>query len=255
MYWTIKDKVVEEAYNGLRSIKKSAKVKVYGTDMTKDVRARMIEILFERVRYHKDKFICPWIHKEMSSMTVKPNGKIEHVDKAHDDQVFSYLHALYVWYDGENLADRWHIQKNILKTDADEELLESQLEEEINESVERITPEQLEIDENPEVEEAYKFIEENNNFMDSRMFMNKERDRQMTTREILLNNDKKARAAYSKMTGMDESNYGGMGNNMYVSLPDHIFNDTDSLLGPGDDNEMQIHTVLSGNLSKMWNHL
>ena len=111
------------------------------------------------------------------------------------------------------------------------------------------------MEENPEVEEAYRFIEENKNYMDSKMFMQKERDRQMTTREILLNNDKKARAAYSRITGMDESNYGGMGNNIYVVLPDHIFNDDDSLMGPGDDSEMQVHTVLSGNLSNMWNRL
>lgn len=222
--------------------------------MTKDVRARMIEILFERVKYHKDKFICPWIHKEMESMTVKPNGKIEHVDKAHDDQVFSYLHALYVWYDGENLADRWHIQKNLLRTDTDEELLDNQLEEDINEKVDRITPEQMDMEENPEVEEAYKFIEENKTYIDSRMFMQQERDRQINTREILLNNDKRARTAYSKMTGLDESNFGGMSNNIYVNLPDSLFNE-DDMLGPGDSNETNTHTVLSGNLSNMWNRL
>ena len=56
LYWEIKDKVIEEAFNGVRTIKKQQKVRVYGTDSTKDVRARLIEILYDRVAYHKQKF-------------------------------------------------------------------------------------------------------------------------------------------------------------------------------------------------------
>ena len=122
LYWTIKDKVIEEQFDGLKSIKRQAKVKVYGTDSNKEVRARLIEILYERVRYHKDKFVAPILLKEMQAMEVKKNGKVEHSANSHDDQVFCYLHALYVWYDGQNLAERYHIIKNVLKTDEDEEV-------------------------------------------------------------------------------------------------------------------------------------
>ena len=85
---------------------------MYGTDSTKDVRARLIEILYDRVAYHKDKFIAPILLKEMEAMEVKKNGKVEHSDNSHDDQVFSYLMALYVWYEGKNLAENFHIIKN-----------------------------------------------------------------------------------------------------------------------------------------------
>ena len=45
---------------------------------------------------HKDKFIAPILHHEMESMEVKKNGKVEHSQNSHDDQVFSYLMALVV---------------------------------------------------------------------------------------------------------------------------------------------------------------
>ncbi len=111
--------------------KKPRKVKVYGLDSTKAIRARLIEILQERVRYHKDKFIAPILYDEMRSMEVKKNGKVEHSDRTHDDQVFSYLMALYVWYDGKNLAENWQIRKNTLKTDDARELEENAFEDEI----------------------------------------------------------------------------------------------------------------------------
>ena len=49
LYWEVKDKVIEEAFNGVRTVKKAQKVRVYGLDSTKDVRARLIEILYDRV--------------------------------------------------------------------------------------------------------------------------------------------------------------------------------------------------------------
>ena len=57
LYYEIKDKIFEESYNGVHVARKKARVKVYGTDSTKEVRARMIEILYERMDMHKDKFI------------------------------------------------------------------------------------------------------------------------------------------------------------------------------------------------------
>ena len=42
IYYEIKDKVIEESFNGVRANRRTARVKVYGTDSTKDVRARKI---------------------------------------------------------------------------------------------------------------------------------------------------------------------------------------------------------------------
>lgn len=117
LYYEIKDKVIEENFDGFKPRKRSQKVKVYGTDSTREVRARLIEILFERVALHKDKFIAPILLQELKGMETKKNGKVEHSDKTHDDQVFSYLMALRVWYDGNNLMERYGIQKNTIKTD------------------------------------------------------------------------------------------------------------------------------------------
>lgn len=117
LYYEIKDKVREERTNGVSTIRKSEKVKEYGLTSTGAVRERLIEILHERVNYHKDKFNCPLIHSELETMEVKKNGKTEHASNCHDDQVFSYLMAMYVWYDGKNILENFGIRKSTLKTD------------------------------------------------------------------------------------------------------------------------------------------
>ena len=50
-------------------------------------------------------------------MEIKRNGKVEHSDATHDDQVFSMLMALWVWYEGVNLGERYGIKKTTIKTD------------------------------------------------------------------------------------------------------------------------------------------
>lgn len=50
-------------------------------------------------------------------MEIKRNGKVEHSDSTHDDQVFSMLMALWVWYEGTNLGERYGIRKTSIKTD------------------------------------------------------------------------------------------------------------------------------------------
>lgn len=134
------------------------KVKVYGTTSTKAVRARLIEILMERVRYHKDKFVTPLLYDEMSGMTTRPSGKVEHSDHTHDDTVFGYLMALYVWYDGKNLVENFGIQKSTLKTDQDEEILEENFEDAL-EKREKITIDNsLEEDRN-DIQETLEWVE------------------------------------------------------------------------------------------------
>ena len=119
LYWEVKDKVIEEKFNGVRMQKNTQRIKVYGLDSTREVRARLIEILYERVAYHKDKFVAPILHQEMQAMEVKKNGKVEHSDLTHDDQIFSYLMALYVWYEGKNLREVFGIEKSGIKTEED----------------------------------------------------------------------------------------------------------------------------------------
>lgn len=120
LYYEIKDKVIEETVGagGSSRVRKTERRKIYGLDSTKDVRDTLIEILRERMEYHKDKFVAPIIYEELRGMEVKRSGKVEHSSSTHDDSIFALLMALYVWYEGKDLATRYGIQKSTIKTDA-----------------------------------------------------------------------------------------------------------------------------------------
>jgi len=117
LYYEIKDRVVEEKFNGMTMVKRKQQTKVYGLDQTHDTRELLMEILRDRMNNHKQKFISPLIYEELKTLEIKKNGRIEHADGAHDDQVFSYLLALYVWYEGKNLMERFGLEIRELKTD------------------------------------------------------------------------------------------------------------------------------------------
>ena len=124
LYYSIKEHVTEERTNGVTLMQQKAKVKVYGVDNSKEVRARMIEILFSRVQYHKDKFISQILHDEMAGLTYKQSGgnyRVDHSPTTHDDQIMSYLLTLLVWYDEPMLVERFNIHRGELRTDDDVE--------------------------------------------------------------------------------------------------------------------------------------
>lgn len=250
LYWEIKDKVIEEAFNGIRSVKRSQKVRVYGLDSTKDVRARLIEILYDRVQYHKDKFIAPILHSEMQSMEVKKNGKVEHSQNSHDDQVFSYLMALYVWYDGKNLAENFRIIKNTIKTDQDEELEELSIEDSI-ESTEHVDLESDLYDPESDIGETLSFIERNAKIITSNDFKSKQYFDKLEKRDLLLSTNKSAREAYCKEYGLGEEMFINSNSTTMITLPDSIF-DCDTDFGYDDDEDANSYSVLQGNLSDMW---
>lgn len=131
LYYEIKDKVLQERVDHGRIVKQTRKTKVYGTDNTHALRNQLMEILSERMKYHKDKFVSPVIMAELESLEVKRSGRIEHSSKGHDDQIFSYLMALYVWYEGKHIRENFGIVKQSIRTDEefDEDLfdLETQL--------------------------------------------------------------------------------------------------------------------------------
>ena len=119
LYYEIKDIVVEERQDGVHSYKQKVRTKVYGLTSTKAIRQLLIDILLERVEYHKDKIISPIIYHELLGMEIKRNGKVEHSASTHDDQVFSMLLALYMWYEGVNMSERFGMKKTSIKTDED----------------------------------------------------------------------------------------------------------------------------------------
>lgn len=117
LYYEIKDQVVEERQDGVHAYKQKIRTKVYGLTSTKAIRQLLIDLLIERVENHKDKIISPIIYNELLGMEVKRNGKVEHSSATHDDQVFSMLMALYMWYEGVNMAERFGLRKTTIKTD------------------------------------------------------------------------------------------------------------------------------------------
>lgn len=119
LFYTIKDKVVEERVTGAQVIRRKQKTKIYGSDSTHEQREKLMDILRNRVEFHKDKVISKTIYDELCGLEVKKNGRIEHSTNTHDDQVFSWLWALYIYYEGGDLMNNWGIQRRTLKTDAD----------------------------------------------------------------------------------------------------------------------------------------
>lgn len=124
LYFEIKDKVIEERQETNHVYKQKKRMKVYGLDSSKKIRELLMEILRERMEYHKDKFVSPIILEELKGLEVKKNGKIDHSINTHDDSIFSMLMALYVWYYGKNLTENFGIRKTVIKTDEelDEEI-------------------------------------------------------------------------------------------------------------------------------------
>ena len=125
LYYEIKDKVVEEVMQNGKPVRVTRKTKCFGLHSNHEIRNLLIEILRERMNFHKDKFISPTLYEEMRGLEVKRNGKVEHSDLTHDDQIFSYLMALYVWYEGKNLREDFGIEKS--PPDAADSILTTQL--------------------------------------------------------------------------------------------------------------------------------
>lgn len=260
LYWEIKDRVIEDRFDGIQMVKQKQKMRVYCLYSTPAVRNRLIEILFERVMYHKDKFIAPILHQEMCGMVTKKNGKVEHSDKSHDDQVFSYLMALYVWYDGHNLAENFGIMKNSLKTDADHELDELSLEDNI-EAVERIDPQTLvSYEEGSTMDQVLKFVEENSKFINASQFKDETRKYEQSQLAAEMMRDTVLRRAYCEAYGLEESMVIDQRNGAFVELPTAIFNDDDNdfdvpydeMYDPETGEVNPNHSRLAGNLSNWW---
>lgn len=250
LYWEIKEKIIEESFNGIRSVKRPQRVRVYGTDSTKEVRARLIEILYDRVALHKDKFVAPILHQEMQSMEVKKNGKVEHSQNSHDDQVFSYLMALYVWYDGRNIMENFHIMKNTIRTDQDIELEDTESLESFEKS-EEVNLENNIYDVDSEVGEAFKFIEDNSKFITTSDLKSKQYLGTIEMREKILSTNKAARESYCRDTGLDPQMFTSRQGSNFITLPDSLFMDSEL----NNEDDLQTNNVLAGNLADIWDKL
>ena len=216
LYFEIKDKIVEERIErSMRMVKQTQRVKVYGLDSTKAVRDNLIEILRERMELHKDKFISPYISEELQTLEVKRNGKVEHSDNGHDDTIFAYLMALYVWYDGVDVMERYGIQKKSLRTDQDLE----EAYEDIETKYKNVIPD---LNDNPLTEE----LDQSINVMmkaKGKLYSEWEAEQRLEDEKCLekLLSTKKGKQAYCDKFHIDPNTI----NNGRYEIPDEIFTD------------------------------
>ena len=224
LYFEIKEKVIEERQESNHIYKKKKLVKSYGLDSSKKIRELLMEILRERMEYHKDKFVSPIILEELKGLEVKKNGKIDHSVNTHDDSIFSLLMALYVWYYGKNLAENFGIKKSVIKTDEDIDEEFSDLEgatEYIGDSIEDYY-----LNEEDSVKvQANKFIRESKQAM-GKTYDEFEKERLAKENEILKQylSTRVGREAYARANNLDlkdlEEIYGNTG---MVNIPLDVF--------------------------------
>ena len=212
LYYELKDRVYEERPNGTHVQKMTRKVKVYGFDETKRSRELLMGILRDRMDNHKAKFISPILYNELCTLEVKKNGKIEHSANAHDDQIFSYLMALYIWYEGEDLMERYGLQKSVLHTDDDESV-----EMGISENLEDIAK-NMEVEEDPEIEKINQFFASAKSVSYSD-WMQQQQAENLRADEEIRNNPRFRKAWYAQNHVGDDN----MQANVLFTIPNSMF--------------------------------
>jgi len=109
MYWSDKagkelDMITEDDPN-LRELKAmSAETQKYGTFNSAKVRKAMIELLFQHIDQCKPLLCTEYLVDDICKLVRTSTGRIEAGKGEHDDSLFSYLHAIYVYYTGDNIA-------------------------------------------------------------------------------------------------------------------------------------------------------
>lgn len=251
LYYEWKDRVLEERYAGDNQnlVKHKQTVKVYGLNNNHNVRKQLIDLLFERVELHKDKFNAAILHQEMEQMEVKSNGKIEHSSNSHDDQVFSYLMALYVWYYGVNLRERYNIIKTNLTTDEDLEdeylSLEDQFAMVVDLESIQVQPEEDTL----HIQETIDTISSNKSMSyDEWLQSEKRKDDEAMIR---IATDPRTKDMFIKTYGLDEKEFDIDYNSGLKTIDNSVFNSFNSMIFL-DDEKNKEYDPLQGNMADMF---
>ena len=229
LYFEIKDRITEERVEGFTTNKRKQKVKVYGFDETKNSRNMLMEILRDRMDNHKARFIANILYEELCTLEVKKNGKIEHADNAHDDQIFSYLMALYVWYYGKNLMENFGLDKRMIHTDAEEDVEVDPLGE--NEEYEDLVG-AIETQVEGQVESQLGYLYSNKVILYDQFLENEKAKDEQALKDIL--RTKVGREAYAEKYHIDvnDLDVGAM-----YQIPDSVF--TDMTVGTQEISDLQ----------------
>ena len=216
LYFEIKDKIIEERNDGFHTVKRKKTCKCFGFDNTAKSRELLMEILRDRMDNHKDKFVADIIYNELATLEIKKNGRIEHANNAHDDQVFSLLMALYVWYEGKNLMENFGLQIRQIYTDKN--IGDVQLEEDFTD----ITGEDV-ISLDEDTQKQLEFLRNTNTKTYSEWKKEEEAKDLAALKQIL--STKVGREAYQRQFDADPDEL--VQKNALYTIPDELFFDTD----------------------------
>ena len=238
LYFEIKDRVLEQRIE-YGAAHRTTRVKQYGIN-TKENRDKLMELLFQRVEFHKDKFIAPILLDELRTLERKKNDRIEHASNAHDDQIFSYLMALYVWYYGENIS-QYGLFKYPIKTDQELDEASIPLDKGYGVNIDL----KLDEDNNDMLAKQMKYLDQVKS-MSMKEFREKEYKKDQESLKFLLKTNKDAREAYKRQYHIDPDGVSDF-NSPIMDLPNSIFS-----LDDVGENPYSIH---QGNLSKEFQNI
>ena len=216
LFFTIKDRVVEEqVINGIVH-RRQQKVKVYGFDSSKSGRAELFELVNDRVSYHKDKVIDARIHEELCALKMDVKGRIDHPVGGHDDLVIAWALALFVLYRGGDIANEFGITRYMIKTDAelDEEIYD------VNRDAEVITEKLEMVDETSEVSRQLEALESAPGKMSFEEWRKKEFEEEQRCISKIIST-KQGKEAYVKAFNLDPEEV----QTTLFTVPDSVFTD------------------------------
>lgn len=117
LYWSDTnkqlEKMAEEDPDSFDLKLQSNANKKYGTYLTKKIRDAMLELLFKHINECKELLTGQYLVDDICKLVRTSTGRIEAASGEHDDSLFSYLHAIYLYYTGDNL-ELFGIDTNIM---------------------------------------------------------------------------------------------------------------------------------------------
>ena len=169
LYWSEHNKQLEklaEENPEIFDLKLQSSVnKKYGTFLSKKVRDAMIQLLFKHINECKELLTTAYLVDDICKLVRTSTGRIEAAQNAHDDSLFSYLHAIYLYYTGDNLST-FGIDNSFLNTVDDPNLeVDESLAYNILHSTKDITFEDIVVQNIIENEEKSKYLMSKFNFV------------------------------------------------------------------------------------------
>jgi len=166
LYWSESqrqlEQMTEESAEDYELRKAAEAYRKYGTYLTKKVRDAMLEILFKHVNECKQLLNTEYLVDDICKLIKTSTGRIQAVAGEHDDSLFAYLHAMYIYYTGDNLIafgieKRDHPVLGPVEIDASERLVEKDYMANFF-STKEVTYDQIVFEDNVRVEEEIKYL-------------------------------------------------------------------------------------------------